>query len=292
MSVTSPVCGSGGNFSSPVTWQTVATILSSALPQNATNFNATAAAYHKTAQWVGADDYWLEQLTCVSQLVHKKPSTELEQQAPKFKELITVTMRDWEEAFSGSPQDLVDATRASSQAASSILTSISTSAPELAILPALDVAMLGLTANIGMLGLWMSQAKEEEDLCKVATQAEEALGEMVEIVEELMIAVLGGSAEIVGWPEKVVLCAAGLEPFPEECGEPIPWPFYWVGDGYLGENVFFGQEEEATEFQAEYKAAIEGVILGLEATSSSGVATLLNFTGWVYWTRMEACFAK
>ena len=33
---------------------------------------------------------------------------------------------------------------------------------------------------------------------------------MVEIVEELMIAVLGGSAEIVGWPEKVVLCAAGV----------------------------------------------------------------------------------
>ena len=61
-------------------------------------------------------------------------------------------------------------------------TSISTSAPEFAVLPALDVAMLGLTANIGkfslilfwgvwvallymfpilsitgMLGLWMSQ---------------------------------------------------------------------------------------------------------------------------------------
>ena len=82
---------------------------------------------------------------------------------------------------------------------------------------------------------------KHEDLCKVATQAEEALGEvctsysstiittttiitiattttiiiiiiiiikMVETVEELMIAVLGGSAEIVGWPQKVVLCAA------------------------------------------------------------------------------------
>ena len=150
---------------------------------------------------------------------------------------------------------------------------------------------------------------KHEDLCKVATQAEEALGEvctsysstiittttiitiattttiiiiiiiiikMVETVEELMIAVLGGSAEIVGWPQKVVLCAAEVsisdffsslssegfnvsltfapqkiegfpkshflpqkvtdaqfklqvEPFPEECGEPIPWPFYWVG---------------------------------------------------------------
>ena len=57
-------------------------------------------------------------------------------------------------------------------------------------------------------------------------------------------------------------------------------------DGYLGENVFFGQKEEAAEFQVdihpppppssvatatclvvlikvEYKAAIEGVILGL-----------------------------
>ena len=31
---------------------------------------------------------------------------------------------------------------------------------------------------------------------------------MVETVEELMIAVLGGSAEIIGWPGKVVLCAA------------------------------------------------------------------------------------
>ena len=102
------------------------------------------------------------------------------------------------------------------------------------------------------LEFFLSQANEEEDLCKVATQAEEALGEvdivlsssssslssyksswslwklssplpmviyhhvnititkMVEIVEELMIAVLGGSAEIVGWPEKVVLCAAGV----------------------------------------------------------------------------------
>ena len=31
---------------------------------------------------------------------------------------------------------------------------------------------------------------------------------MVETVEELMIAVLGGSADIVSWPHKVVLCAA------------------------------------------------------------------------------------
>ena len=30
----------------------VASLLSSALPQNATDFNATVAAYHKTAQWV------------------------------------------------------------------------------------------------------------------------------------------------------------------------------------------------------------------------------------------------
>jgi len=289
--MSSPVCGSGGNFSSPMAWQTVASLLSNALPQNATDFNATVAAYHKTAQWVGADDYWLEQLTCVSQLVHKKPSAEMEQEAPKFKELIAVIMRGWEGAFSQSPQELVEATRAASMAAVSILTSISTSAPEFAVLPALDVAMLGLTANIGMLGLWMSQGKHE-DLCKVATQAEEALGEMVETVEELMIAVLGGSAEIVGWPQKVVLCAAEVEPFPEECGEPIPWPFYWVGDGYLGENVFFGQKEAATEFQVEYKAAIEGVILGLDAASSSGVATMLKYTGWVYWTRMEACFAN
>ena len=96
------------------------------------------------------------------------------------------------------------------------------------------------------LGAFFFQGKEQ-DLCKVATQAEEALGEvdlvlsssslpsssstmsssslsksqnhhiitntititkMVETVEELMIAVLGGSAEIIGWPGKVVLCAA------------------------------------------------------------------------------------
>jgi len=159
----------------------------------------------------------------------------------------------------------------------------------MAVLPALDVAMFGLTANIGMLGLWMSQGKED-GLCIVATQAEQALGEMVGPVEDLMIGVLGGSAEIVNWPQKVVLCAAQLEPFPEECGEPIPWPFYWVGDGYLGENVFFGQKDEATGFQVEYKAAIEGVILGLDVASTSGVATLLNYVGWVYWTRMETCF--
>jgi len=172
-----------------------------------------------------------------------------------------------------------------------ILTSTSTSAPELAILPALDVAMLGLTANIGMLGFWKTQ-EPHKDLCKAATQAEEALGEMLEVVEKLMIAVVGGSAEIVGWPRKIVLCTAGLDPFPEECGLPIPYPFYWVGDGYLGENVFFGEEEAARQFQAEYKAAIEAIILSLEASSISGVATLANYTGWVYWTRMEACFAK
>lgn len=293
MLVTSPVCDSGGNFSSPMAWQTVASLLSSALPQNATDFNATVAAYHKTAQWVAtaSDDYWLEQITCVSQLVHRKPTAEIEEQAPKFKELVTVTMRRWEEAFSRSPEELANATRDASKAATSILTSVSKSPPEFAVLPALDVAMLGLTANIGMLGLWMSQAKQQ-DLCKVATQAEEALGEMVETVEELMIAVLGGSAEIVSWPQKVVLCTAGLEPFPEECGDPIPYPFYWVGDGYLGENVFFGQQEDATRFQMEYKAAIEGVILGLDAASSSGVAHMLSYTGWVYWTRMEACFAR
>ena len=37
---------------------------------------------------------------------------------------------------------------------------------------------------------------------------------MVETVEELMIAVLGGSAEIVGWPKKVVLCAAEVRSQP------------------------------------------------------------------------------
>ena len=99
--------------------------------------------------------------------------------------------RGWEGAFSRSPQELVNATRAASMAAVSILvmflfcfvlfcfvylfvclfclfvclffclcclsclawvypqTSLSTSAPEISVLPALDVAMLGLTANIG-----------------------------------------------------------------------------------------------------------------------------------------------
>jgi len=63
-------------------------------------------------------------------------------------------MRFWEFwMISGreNPQELLNATRLASKAASLILTSTSTSAPELAILPALDVAMLGLTANIGKL---------------------------------------------------------------------------------------------------------------------------------------------
>ena len=34
--------------------------------------------------------------------------------------------------------------------------------------------------------------------------------QMLEVVEELMIAVVGGSAEIVGWPQKIVLCTAGV----------------------------------------------------------------------------------
>jgi len=290
-----PVCGSGGNFSSPLSWHTVASLLSSALPQNATEFNTTLAAFHQTAQWVeDTDNYWLDHLSCVGELVHRNPSAQLEEQANNFNDLISVTMRLWEFwMISGreNPQELLNATRLASKAASLILASTSTSAPELAILPALDVAMLGLTANIGMLGFWITQ-EPHKDLCQVATQAEEAVGEMLEVVEELMIAVVGGSAEIVGWPQKIVLCTAGLDPFPEECGQPIPYPFYWVGDGYLGENVFFGEEEAARQFQAEYKAAIEAVILSLEASSISGVATLANYTGWVYWTRMEACFAK
>ena len=34
--------------------------------------------------------------------------------------------------------------------------------------------------------------------------------QMLEVVEELMIAVVGGSAEIVSWPQKIVLCTAGV----------------------------------------------------------------------------------
>ena len=34
--------------------------------------------------------------------------------------------------------------------------------------------------------------------------------QMLEVVEELMVAVVGGSAEIVGWPQKIVLCTAGV----------------------------------------------------------------------------------
>merc|ERR1719462_762896 len=134
-------------------------------------FNSTLAAFHQTAQWVeDTDNYWLNHLSCVGELVHRNPSAQLEEQANNFNELISVTMRFWEFwMISGreNPQELLNATRLASKAASLILASTSTSAPELAILPALDVAMLGLTANIGMLGFWISQAKEEEDLCKV-----------------------------------------------------------------------------------------------------------------------------
>ena len=42
----------------------------------------------------------------------------------------------------------------------------------------------------------------------IVTSITNTITQMVETVEELMVAVLGGSAEIVGWPEKVVLCAA------------------------------------------------------------------------------------
>ena len=34
--------------------------------------------------------------------------------------------------------------------------------------------------------------------------------QMLEVVEKLMIAVVGGSAEIVGWLQKIVLCTAGV----------------------------------------------------------------------------------
>ena len=167
----------------------VASLLSSALPQNATDFNATVAAYHETAQWVfqpktsfhtggtfvstlplpggycqwrllvGADH--LRQPACPQgSSFYNNPDELLDKDGWEFEfffgrnqlqrlrskrrssknlspsqwgfswcflAALVVTLiwtsRRWEEAFSRSPEELANATRDASKAATSILVS-------------------------------------------------------------------------------------------------------------------------------------------------------------------------
>ena len=55
---------------------------------------------------------------------------------------------------------------------------------------------------------------------------------------------------------------------------------YW--SGYPKSGNPFGFDLTMTSFDSDHK----------EASSISGVATLANYSGWVYWTRMEACLTK
>ena len=55
---------------------------------------------------------------------------------------------------------------------------------------------------------------------------------------------------------------------------------YW--SGYPKSGNPFSFDLTMTSFDSDHK----------EASSIAGVATLANYSGWVYWTRMEACFTK
>ena len=55
----------------------------------------------------------------------------------------------------------------------------------------------------------------------------------------------------------MALCSVNLPETYDLCQPPLPWPHYWVQDNYLGEQVFFGMQEEAELFLSEYVKRVE-----------------------------------
>ena len=96
-----------------------------------------------------------------------------------------------------------------SMALDTIMMGTATSLPEVAVLPSMDVAMLGLMVNLGLVGRWMEQGRDQgcsgslcspdldhgpySNLCHVLVQAEADIEIMLDLLMAVFVPLLGRS---------------------------------------------------------------------------------------------------
>ena len=73
------------------------------------------------------------------------------------------------------------------------------------------------------------------------------------------------------------MCSHDLPQTYDSCQPPLPWPFYWVQDNYLGTQVFFDQKEEAEVYMNEYTAKIQTSVDSLFVTIQMDKNSLADF---------------
>ena len=112
--------------------------------------------------------------------------------------------RDWEASLL--PLDKLEVLATISHTISkdlaTIMTGTATSLPEVAVLPSMDVAMLGLIVNIGLVGRWMEEGALGLDhqgsypaLCQVVVQAEADMGILLELLMAAFVPLLGARCQ-------------------------------------------------------------------------------------------------
>ena len=70
--LSSLVCGTSGNFSSPSNWSTLSSMVVAGLPMShPSDFLTTLAIYREVATMVETTDYWEELVECMEELVHR-----------------------------------------------------------------------------------------------------------------------------------------------------------------------------------------------------------------------------
>lgn len=251
--------------------------------ENPFDYKAVLDTYRKIVDWISAGgDYWGEECTCVEQLIVQSIDQEVLDQSETFDTILRVDMLDWSDMFDGEggemEQALIDKTRDINENLRTVLESIQMSlktSPEKAALVSMDTMVVSMMASLGMVG-----KVESCSAIEIAIQDLYVLMNLVNFDIE-------GGGTFTGWPRQVALCSVNLPETYELCQPPLPWPHYWVQDNYLGEQVFFGMQEEAEVFMSEYVGRVETSVSSLVDTvdldrhTLDTVYDMLQYALWV-----------
>lgn len=257
------------------------------------NYTTSLETYTHMVDWLGDRDYWSLELACVEDLVHRKSDTDLSGQAKNFKTILTGLMSQWKEAFSlptNQLEEVVTLSHNISTQLSNIVTNLTFSLPESAGLPSVDSAMLTVLVNVGLVSKWRSQKGSlQPELCTVAIQASQDSEAMFHNLQWITDSMIRGEMRIQGWSRELVLCSREMDPLPTECGQWVPYPFHWVRDGYLGRNVFYGQEVDAMAFLAQYQDTVSRTVKGLVTTIEEDIKFIIDLIYWINVIMVDVC---
>jgi len=248
----SVVCGSGGNFSSVCDWTRISTVFRDNL-NNSLSYQEIIDIFIKISDWVGPDRYyWGEECSCVQQLIHQPIDDEVLKQSEYFDYILKTDIIEWSETFDLDMEEImVEKTSEINDKLRNILEDIQSNlkvTPERSALVSMDATVVSTYTLMGMISRAISTNVEPCTAFLLANQTLSSIQNLVEFSLE--------NTRYMIWPNQVALCSVNLPETYEECQPPLPWPHYWVQDNYLGEQIFFGMQEEAEVFLSNYVDAV------------------------------------